>query len=239
MIDVVVDKIKTPVIYKITNIINNKIYIGGTINFYKRIYSHINRLRRNKHYNLKLQNSWNKYGESNFKFEILEHTTKSSVLILEQYYIDIYMPYLDNVGYNLDKIVRNYGFDVKKPNVKIPWNKGKKLPPSWNKGKKLSDEHKKKLSESAKIRKRAPLSEETKLKISLKQKGNLGNNYGKPTNRKKVYQFDLQGNFIKEYDFLFQVSEYNFNPQKVSLVALGKAKTHKNYIWSYTRNNNG
>ena len=33
------------------------------------------------------------------------------------------------------------------------------------------------------------------------------------------------------------VENYGFNFKKVSAVALGKQKTHKNYKWSYTMNN--
>lgn len=60
-------------IYKITNLINGKFYIGSTIRpFYIRKYEHKRELRLNTHSNNYLQNSWNKYGESSFKFEVLE-----------------------------------------------------------------------------------------------------------------------------------------------------------------------
>ena len=57
-------------IYKITNNINNKFYIGSSKNITKRFKEHKWRLKNNKHPNNKLQNSWNKYGEENFKFEV-------------------------------------------------------------------------------------------------------------------------------------------------------------------------
>lgn len=230
------DKIKTPVIYKITNLITNKFYIGSTNNFHLRKYSHLNHLRKNKHCNKILQNSWNKHGETNFTFEIIEHTTQSNLMILEQYYLDLYKPYNNDVGYNISKLAIPNNFGVKHITNQIPWNKGLKLPSSWNKDKKLTDEHKNKLSKSAKLRKRTPCSDETKIKISLKQKGKNGNNYGKPTNRKKIYQLDLDGKLIREYDYLMEVNNYGFNFKKVSAVALGKNKTHKNYKWSYDIN---
>jgi group I intron endonuclease len=58
-------------IYKITNLMNRKCYIGQTKNFEKRKNDHINDLNKNKHFNPHLQKAWNKYKEHNFKFEII------------------------------------------------------------------------------------------------------------------------------------------------------------------------
>jgi group I intron endonuclease len=61
-------------IYEIRNIVNNKIYIGQTIQkqYKKRWRYHRWHLRNNKHENVYLQNSWNKYGEDSFLFNIIE-----------------------------------------------------------------------------------------------------------------------------------------------------------------------
>ena len=61
-----------PGIYAIVNITNNKKYIGSATRLKERFRNHKTLLRRNKHFNSHLQNAWNKYGEDNFKFEILE-----------------------------------------------------------------------------------------------------------------------------------------------------------------------
>lgn len=58
-------------VYKIINSINGKYYIGSTKNFEKRKVRHFKDLAKNKHHNAYLQKSFNKHGESNFKFEIL------------------------------------------------------------------------------------------------------------------------------------------------------------------------
>lgn len=55
-------------IYKITNVVNNKVYIGLSIHLNKRWGEHKNDLIKNKHFNAHLQNSVNKYGILNLKY---------------------------------------------------------------------------------------------------------------------------------------------------------------------------
>lgn len=57
--------------YKITNIKNNKFYIGITQNYRKRWQEHKNLLLKNKHPNYKLQKDWNVYKEKSFIFEVI------------------------------------------------------------------------------------------------------------------------------------------------------------------------
>ena len=91
-------------VYKITNTVNNKIYIGSSIDVKGRIKGHKRDLRKNRHINKHLQRSWNKYGEGNFIFEIIELcSTNDNLLVREQYYIDKYMSYDINIGYNINK----------------------------------------------------------------------------------------------------------------------------------------
>ena len=78
-------------IYEIINIINNKKYIGQSIEIKRRWNDHKSELRRNSHHNIYLQKSWNKYGEENFKFEVIESNknfTTEDLNELEIYYID-------------------------------------------------------------------------------------------------------------------------------------------------------
>ena len=75
-------------IYKIENIINNIIYIGSSINVEKRFERHKYDLKRNKHHNIYLQRSYNKYGIENFKFEIIEECNILDIKSIEQKYLD-------------------------------------------------------------------------------------------------------------------------------------------------------
>lgn len=66
-------------IYKITCGTTGVSYIGSTsVSFKKRWRKHKQRLRHNYHENSYLQHAWNKYGESDFKFEVIEELMYAS-----------------------------------------------------------------------------------------------------------------------------------------------------------------
>ena len=53
--------------------------------------------------------------------------------------------------------------------------------------------------------------------------------------RKKVYQYDLNGNLIKEWISVNDAGRNGYSYQKISMCCLGKRKTHKGFIWSYEK----
>ena len=64
-------------IYEIVNLANNKFYIGyASISFGDRRDSHFARLRNGYHFNKYLQSDFDKYGEENFDFKIIETIEK-------------------------------------------------------------------------------------------------------------------------------------------------------------------
>ena len=87
-------------VYKITNIVNGKIYIGSSKDIKSRWSQHKTQLREGSHGNSYLQNAWNKYCEENFKFEIIEECDPDMQFEKEQYYLDLFSPF-DNNGYNI------------------------------------------------------------------------------------------------------------------------------------------
>ncbi len=150
-------------IYNIRNKISNKIYIGSTINIYKREQQHKNLLNKNNHKNKILQNAFNKYGKENFQFEIIEYLDDKEKLIeREQNWIDFFKP-----EYNIRKIAEN--------NLGIKFSKESKqklrISHKGFKGKKHSEETKLKISISHKGMKDRKHSEEAKLKMSIARKG--------------------------------------------------------------------
>jgi group I intron endonuclease len=75
-------------VYCILNIVNNKVYIGQSFDIATRFKRHIQSLNNNKHHNTYLQRAWNKYGEENFEFIILEETILNNLNEKEKYYMD-------------------------------------------------------------------------------------------------------------------------------------------------------
>lgn len=174
-------------IYKITNLKNNKVYIGSSSRLRQRKHEHFKYLKNNKHCNTHLQKSYNKYGKEKFIFEIIEEVLfnedseilKINLLEREQYWLD---KYFGENCYNLLPVAGS------KLGSKASEETKKKLSESQkgNKyclGNKASEETKQKMSASAKnksddVRKRTSntlkgheVSEETRRKISEKQKG--------------------------------------------------------------------
>lgn len=174
-------------IYKILNKINQKSYIGSSISVNDRKNCHFSNLRRNKHTNKFLQNAWNKYGENNFEFIVLEMCDKSKLFIKEQEYVNI-----NNPEYNIRVVVQsNFGIKLSPEFCeKQRLNKlGKKLGPhskerreatskrnkgykhtqevkdfisKLHKGRIVSSSTREKLSKSLSGIKRGPMSEERK-----------------------------------------------------------------------------
>lgn len=89
-------------IYQIRNLVNGKIYVGSSKEINKRWTKHRIDLRKNCHHSILLQRAWNKYGKENFVFEIMEETDKKSLIIREQYYLDLLKSYDRKIGYNIN-----------------------------------------------------------------------------------------------------------------------------------------
>jgi group I intron endonuclease len=225
-------------IYKVTNLINGKIYIGQQLNPKRKSYMGSGIL---------IKNAINKYGRKNFIKEIIEYcTTKESMNEKEKYWINKLNSNNLNIGYNIDKgggrtLEEDY---VIKMSQKL---KGRKISeeakinisknhadvsgennPMW--GKTHTDESKDKIIKAIKKwNEEGGYNNEIRLKKSLKTKGRKNPNYN-PT---PVLQFDLDGNFIKEWEDLFTLRESGFNSKHISSICRGLGKTAFGYIWKF------
>lgn len=76
-------------IYKITHIDSGKVYVGSAVNLKKRLGRHRDDLRNKNHHSTKLQRAWDKHGEDQFAFSVIEYLTDKDQLIpREQFWID-------------------------------------------------------------------------------------------------------------------------------------------------------
>lgn len=90
-------------IYKITNLINNKVYVGKTNNFYKRYHAYKTAIKKqniNK-INQYFLNAINKHGSNNFEFSIIEFCNVDSLAERELYWIKKLKSTNRLLGYNL------------------------------------------------------------------------------------------------------------------------------------------
>jgi len=89
-------------IYKITNKMNGKFYIGSSKDIDNRWNDHKKHLNGDYHCNPKLQHSWNFHGKDNFDFSVIEEVVDSNKLYdREQFYLDTFRPYMRDIGYNI------------------------------------------------------------------------------------------------------------------------------------------
>jgi group I intron endonuclease len=136
-------------IYKITNIVNNKSYIGSSLNIETRWKTHIRNLQSDNHKNPHLQSAFNEYGERNFICESIENldnlNTKSEILSKmlerESYWMMYYESYNRNIGYNIRPAIK---LDFKREYSKEMLEKMSKS----HLGKKLSKKHRENIRKS-------------------------------------------------------------------------------------------
>lgn len=96
-------------VYQIRCTSSGKIYIGSAVDIRNRCELHRRNLRKGNHRNAHLQAVWNKYGEDNFEFTVLELAEPSELLRVEQAWIDQTGCAKRKTGFNIFKIAGSPG----------------------------------------------------------------------------------------------------------------------------------
>jgi group I intron endonuclease len=231
-------------IYKIINLVNGKFYIGSACYFNARKASHFHHLRNNTHDNNYLQNSWNKYGEKNFVFEIIEYVeNKENLIKREQYYIDSLNPQYNLsktagscLGYKWTEEMKQKRKDFYKEN---PISKEAREKMSiTRRGRKLSEEHKRNISKGLEGRE---VNIETRLKIANSNRGKLMSEESKQKirengkrNFKSIIQMDLNNNFISEFSSGKEAGEaLGIKPSYIYRVCQGRRSKYKQFKFKW------
>lgn len=191
-------------IYRIHNKINDKNYIGQSVNVSGRLNDHKRGVKSSKY----LQNSIKKYGIDNFEFLIIEYCPIDNLNDRERYWINYYDSM--NKGYNRTSGGESTsGFTMsEESNIR----KSRSL-----KGRIFNEDTRKKMSESAKGKR---LSIDTKRKLSDAFSGSNNPYYGKthsPEIREKI------SNRLKE--------SYKDNPSRSNKISNDISKRNTGRIW--------
>jgi group I intron endonuclease len=228
-----------------------KFYIGSAVDFTQRKNRHKTSLKHNWHANPILQNHYNKYGCDDLIYEVLESDIEKCMLLQkEQFYIDTLNPTI-----NILKVAGSRLGAITTEETK------KKLSDAYKK-RIITYEDKIIMSERMKGNKHrigAKHSDETKKEMSLSR---VGNNWAKGAVRtqefkdnlskinkgkspcylayeksslarsKKVIQYTLSGEFIKEWDSANK-AKIHLGIKHVGCCCKGKRKTSGGYKWEY------
>jgi len=224
-------------IYCITNLVNDKKYVGQTIRDPDvRWYEH--KYNANNDCVYYIHRSMRKYGSTNFQFEVIDESTNNidELNDLEEFYISFYDTFKGH-GYNLtsggDSFVMSEETKEKLKQVHL--------------GKKLTDEHRQKLSESqigrkhsketrqrmVESRKNIILSEDSKRKI---WEANLGKTGFQSGSSKKIIQIDKNTGMEIACWFSTRCAAIFIGKNLtsgISKVCKNQRKTAGGFIWRY------
>ena len=159
---------KKAVIYKIENTVDDKVYVGSTVDMKNRWKCHRYQLRVGTHHSPHLQFAWNKYGEDSFRHTILAECPERERDALEQSWIDSLRSSVSACGYNQCPVVGSRSGLPHSEETKAKMSRAHKgrvrsaihcqRIGDAQRGRKLSPEHIAKMSAALKGRKHSPES---------------------------------------------------------------------------------
>lgn len=207
-------------IYKVTNLKNNKAYIGKTNysiqhRWQQHIYSSYNN-KDSKEYNFLLHKAIRKYGKENFIIEEIEEISENEVFDREKYWIAFYKSCIlfpNGFGYNM-----TFGGEgspkIDYPEIFFMWESG---------------------FGSIEISKILGCHRTT-IKNILENNDNYTKEEDKNRNiGKKVYQYDSNGILLKEYQSISAAArELGVNPSTINKCCNKVKQSCKGYFWSFS-----
>ena len=215
-------------IYKITSP-SNKIYIGQSVNIEKRFIGYKRMYVKNKK-QIKLHRSFLKYGVVNHIFEIVQECLEQELNNYERYYQELN----DCLNNGLNCVLTKTNDKSGKVSIETlkKMSEASMGNQNWL-GKKHSQESKDKIKLANTGRKHSD-----EVNKSKGRKGRVSNRRGIFSEQNprsvKVLQFDLNDNFVKEWNCLMDIRrELNYHIGNVSSCLKGNLKTYKKFKWEY------
>ena len=244
-------------IYLITNRINNTKYVGQSQceDIETRWASHRKMLKNS--IGRYLLSAYHKYGIKNFKFQIICICFDESCDALEEYYIKKCNTLVPN-GYNLKtggkssklseetkQLIAKRLRERVTDEIRLEMREKQKYNPIFSYLKRYTDEEKEIKRKQQKEHWANLTSEErekicqerkSRLKTSEKVRNALEKGRGRGMNMKKVAKYDINSNYICEYESITEASKLNnISRSSIYKVCLGKPKYHTagGFIWKY------
>lgn len=202
-------------IYCIRNKVTNKVYIGKSVDIYRRIKDHKSCLKRkSKDENRYLINSWHKHGETNFEYFVIEYSDYDNLSERELYWITCFNSLNREHGYNL-RLDSEGGM--------IPSQESRERLSAAGKRRFSNPEERKKVSEFfTEFWKNNPeKKEEMKKKLS------------KAKEKYMFHQYDSEGTLLNTYLSMKDILEKNptFTASSIYNVCNGYKPHYKKFVW--------
>lgn len=223
---------RTYYIYKATNLVNGKCYIGQTVDLHSRIWQHQRCYEKER---CDFHDAIQEFGFHNFKWDVLDSCTdKEKASDLEKYYIEKYDTFKN--GYNMTKGGNGGCFWKAKPIVRLT----------------LSGDFVKRYDSAGETKLDGFSDSDVLLNCKNKSytcKGfmfmfedeylkNGAKKYNKPASKKQkpIIQCDLNGNFVKEFKSVSNASqETDIRRTAISNVLTGNLKSAGGFLFVYKK----
>lgn len=218
-------------IYKITNNINKHAYIGQSVEIEDRWVRHkwaaFNAIES---YDYPLYRAIRKYGLENFTFEIIKECKQEELSYWEMYYIEYYNTFID--GYNQTSGGEGcYGQETPVYQYDLDGNL-LKIYPSIAAASRILNIKKQNIYKACRgLLKTAGGYQWRNNKNDIPDKTTFGQG-------KRVYQYDIEGNFIKEYASLAEASRQtglSYSTLKRAINNKRNQQTSGGYVWTRIR----